>query len=556
MDYFRILNLNKEPFSNSPEPEFFFQSMKHLGCLQKIELAVRLRRGLNVVLGDVGTGKTTLCRQLILKFSESEHDSNDIQTHLLMDPGFTNSIEFLSAIAQSFGISSASNFESEWQFKENIKKYLLQKGVDEAKTIVLIIDEGQKLPDFCIEILREFLNYETNEYKLLQIIIFAQKEFEQILKKHKNFADRVNLYYYLKPLNLKETFGMVRYRIAKAGDMVKTPSLFTYSGLWALYFSTKGYPRKIVTLCHQVMLALIIQNRSKAGWFEVRSCSGRVSANNKKGFGRSVAAAIVLFAVIIISALFFIDTSDINPVKKILDLAEYKKNIAVKEMPGKAEYNKTISIKEEPHKAASEIIIPAVQAQPVTIDLTDNIQIEKAIAKVPVQIPVPEKTMPDLIGKLTIKDGEIVWRIMEDIYGEFSNEVFQKVVLANPHIKNLNKIMTGSVLNLPAIPVDSNPLPSGKYLVQVATDEDIRAIYELFNGYKELLPSLEFLPYWNKSEGMVFAIFLKNGYENMESAKTIIDKLPHTIASNARIIEKLDDGTLFFLQRYQERANK
>ncbi|MBU1053658.1 MAG: AAA family ATPase [Proteobacteria bacterium] len=556
MDYFRILNLNQEPFSNSPEPEFFFQSMKHLGCLQKIELAVRLRRGLNVVLGDVGTGKTTLCRQLILKFSESEDDSNDIQTHLLMDPGFTSPIEFLSAIAQSFGISLASNFESEWQFKENIKKYLLQKGVDEAKTVVLIIDEGQKLPDFCIEILREFLNYETNEHKLLQIIIFAQREFEQTLTKYKNFADRVNLYYYLKPLNLRETFGMVRYRIAKAGDTVKTPSLFTYSGLLALYFATKGYPRKIVTLCHQVMLALIIQNRSKAGWFEVRSCAGRVTTINKKGFGRSIAATIVLFAIIIISALFFIDTSDIRPVKKMLEIAQYNKIIPNKEISSKSEYKKIIPAKEISSKSEYDEIIPVVQAEAITTDLIENTPAKEMTAPIPPQIPVPEKTMPDLLGKLTIKDGEIVWRIMKDIYGEFSNEVFQKVVLANPHIKNLDKIMTGEVLNLPTIPAESNPLPSGKYLVRVVTNQDIRAIYELYNGYKELLPSLEFLPYWNKSEGMVFAIFLKNGYENMESAKTIIDKLPHTIASNAKIFEKLDDGTLFFLQRYQERANK
>ena len=98
MDYFRILNLKKEPFSNSPEPEFFFQSSKHLGCLQKLELAVRLRRGLNVVIGDVGTGKTTLCRQLILKFAGSEHDSGNTETHLLMDPAFTNPVEFLSAV--------------------------------------------------------------------------------------------------------------------------------------------------------------------------------------------------------------------------------------------------------------------------------------------------------------------------------------------------------------------------------------------------------------------------------------------------------------------------
>lgn len=69
MEYFNILNLKKEPFSNSPEPEFLFQLSQYSDCLQKLELAIRLRRGINVVIGDIGTGKTTLCRKLIQNFS-------------------------------------------------------------------------------------------------------------------------------------------------------------------------------------------------------------------------------------------------------------------------------------------------------------------------------------------------------------------------------------------------------------------------------------------------------------------------------------------------------
>ncbi len=176
MDYFKILNLKREPFGNSPAPEFFFLSTEHVACLQQLELAVRLRRGLNVVMGDVGTGKTTLCRQLILRFSESEDDCNEFETHLILDPNFSTPGEFLSAVALTFRVPGMEAAESEWQLKELIKKYLFQKGVDENKTVVLIIDEGQKIPDFCREILREFLNYETNENKLLQIIIFAQND--------------------------------------------------------------------------------------------------------------------------------------------------------------------------------------------------------------------------------------------------------------------------------------------------------------------------------------------------------------------------------------------
>lgn len=285
MDYFKILNLIREPFSNSPEPEFFFQSPKHVRCLQKLELAIRLRRGLNVVMGHVGTGKTTLCRHLILHFAAVSGEADHVETHLLMDPAFTTPLEFLSAVALSFGLTgkrkrrlTADGETSEWQLRENIKDYLLQKGVEEKKIVVLIIDEGQNLPDFCLEILREFLNYETNENKLLQIVIFAQKEFQGTLTRIENFADRVNLLYVLEPLNFQETRDMIRFRLARASEPGNIPSLFTHAGLIAVYRATGGYPRKIITLCHQVVLAMIIQNRTKAGWFLVRSCAGRLAS--------------------------------------------------------------------------------------------------------------------------------------------------------------------------------------------------------------------------------------------------------------------------------------
>jgi general secretion pathway protein A len=275
MDYFKILNLSKEPFSNSPEPDFFFPSTTHIACLQQLELAIRLRRGLNVVMGEVGTGKTTLCRQLILRFSESEDDRIAVETHLLLDPSFSTPREFLSTVAMTFGLPADAD-KSEWQIKESIKNYLFQRGVDEDKTVVLIIDEGQKLPEFCREILREFLNYETNEFKLLQIVIFAQNEFKQTLKEHENFADRVNQYYYLGPLNFKETRTMIEFRLARAGRGSESPFLFSFPGMWMIYRATGGYPRKIVTLCHQILLSLIIQNRVKAGWTMVRTTTRRL----------------------------------------------------------------------------------------------------------------------------------------------------------------------------------------------------------------------------------------------------------------------------------------
>ena len=92
MDYFKILNMTKEPFSNSPDPAFFFQSQQHVQILQKLELAIRLRRGLNVVVGHVGTGKTTLCRQLIRRFDGDPK----VETHLILDSHMNTPLEFLT----------------------------------------------------------------------------------------------------------------------------------------------------------------------------------------------------------------------------------------------------------------------------------------------------------------------------------------------------------------------------------------------------------------------------------------------------------------------------
>jgi general secretion pathway protein A len=525
MDYFRILNLSKEPFSNSPEPEFFFPSLVHLGCLQKLELAIRLRRGLNVVIGEVGTGKTTLCRRLLLQFTATESDRGKIEAHLIMDPAFTNPREFLSVVAMTFGIAAQDNQDSEWQLKENIKNYLLKAAVDDNRTVVLLIDEGQKLPDFCLEMLREFLNYETNEYKLLQIVIFAQREFEETLKGYKNFADRVNLYYFLGPLNFRETRAMIASRLASASDTGEAPPLFTYPGLWALYRATGGYPRKIVTLCHQVMLALIIQNRSKGGWFLVRSCAARSSVERRKNVGWAMGITLLALSIILVTLLIPVSIFDNKQGKKPSSSTAVQQSVVMK------------------------------QSVSNTTDLNKKTPLPEEIDEKSMESLAPVGKMPEHLGKLTLQKGENVWRILSDFYGDFDNKQLEAIALANPNITDLNKVQVGEVIKLLAFPADSNPLPAGKYRVLVATNENIDEIYKLYRKYRLLLPSLKLVPYWNSREGLVFAVFLMGGYDNRESAQDMAGRLPKPLASNAIILAELDDDTVFFsnLGRKKER---
>ena len=515
MDYFKILNLKKEPFSNSPEPGFFFQSEKHLGCLQKLELAVRLKRGLNVVIGEVGTGKTTLCRQLILRFSSSEEDKRQIETHLLMDPAFTNTLEFLSTIAMTMG--TKQDDDTEWQLKEKIKKYLFSKSLEEGKIVLLIIDEGQKLPDFCLEILREFLNYETDEFKLLQIVIFAQTEFNEIIKQKPNFADRVNLSYFLRPLSFRETVAMVRYRIAKASETDAVPVLFNYSGLLALYLTTGGYPRKIVTLCHQVVLAMIIQNKSRAGWFLVRSSDRRVKAVQRLSLKFRVAFTLFLLLVAVTATGLFYDIPGVvRNVKEIVSITENRSSAVVQ----------------------SEMTDREMQ--------TEKMPVHEAVAKTVPIIPSEKKIIPELLGRVALKSGRTVWRMLSDFYGDFDQEILTAVAQKNPHIKNLNHVPAGQTIKLPAIPSSRSPLTPGKMWVVVAQGKNIEDVYELYRSYESVPPFVKFLPYFNERDGLIFAVFVKNGFDSQEAAENMIRKLPKALSVNARIQKKIADDTVFF----------
>ena len=254
MSYYESLNLKSEPFSTSPDPYFFYPSSSHDSALKRLEIAIRLRRGLNIILGDVGTGKTTLSRMLIQIFK----DEPDFIFHMMLDPSYKTEFQFLSSLAKMFRVNPS--FRSTLDYKEALEKYLFQKGVDEKKTIVLLIDEGQKLTPTQVEILRTLLNYETNEYKLLQLIILSQIELLPKIRRIRNFMDRINLKYIINPLDESETRALINFRLKQAGYDGEE-NLLTDNAIRHIYEHTQGYPRKISMLCHDALEMLIMRNR-------------------------------------------------------------------------------------------------------------------------------------------------------------------------------------------------------------------------------------------------------------------------------------------------------
>jgi general secretion pathway protein A len=251
MSYYQILGLNKEPFSTSPDPEFFYQSNEHKSCLMRLLIEINLKRGLSLILGDVGTGKTTLSRKLFQLLGSKDN----ILFFMILDPTYNTEELFLSSLVRAFHIDLDRNC-SILDYKQAIEKYLFQKGVEENKIVVLLIDEAQKLNELSLEILRVLLNYETNEYKLLQLILLSQMELLPRIREMRNLWDRISLKYVINPLDKDELREMINFRLHQAGFNSHTP-LFTEEAIEEVYRTTAGYPRRIALLCHNALKNLV-----------------------------------------------------------------------------------------------------------------------------------------------------------------------------------------------------------------------------------------------------------------------------------------------------------
>lgn len=253
MSYYRIFGLKEEPFSTSPDPELFYESSEHKEALLRMEIAIKLKRGLSVILGDVGSGKTTLARKLCGIFS----DKSRYEFGIILDPSPTQEAEFLSAVANAFGIQAGAT--TAFGYRKAIESYLFQKGVDEGKTVMLLIDEAQKL-DFCtIESLRTLLNYETNKFKLLQLVLLGQMELLPMVSQVKNFWERIAMRYVINPLSRDEAQEMIEFRLKQAGYCSVAP-LFDIGALDAIYHYTQGCPRRICHLCHDALEMIVMRD--------------------------------------------------------------------------------------------------------------------------------------------------------------------------------------------------------------------------------------------------------------------------------------------------------
>lgn len=246
--YLSYFGLKEEPFSTVPSPRYFFLTTVHSTALEKTSFVVQGRKGLSVVFGDTGTGKSSLARLLHQKFLDLGFRSS-----LLINPNYPTPNSLLRTIAQELGVPATSR-----SFKATMdltKEFIWNTAAGpEGQTLVLIIDEAQTLKPPLLELLRQLINYETNDTKLLQLVLFAQDELRNTLARPalKNFRSRIVMASTLEPLSFDELQKMVAFRWSVASGGAQHP--FTDEALGEVFDAAKGMPRETTILCDNSLL--------------------------------------------------------------------------------------------------------------------------------------------------------------------------------------------------------------------------------------------------------------------------------------------------------------
>src|SRR5437763_14408713 len=211
--YLEQFGLVEEPYSTSPNPRYLYVSPTHNLALEKTKWTIAAKRGLALCFGQVGTGKTTLARELAQRLE----DEPEVAYVFITNPNFPTPNQLLRAIIQEFEVPQTS--KNYLDLLNIFKNFLMDQAVRQGKTLVLIIDEAQTLKPPLLELLRQLMNYESNDQKFLQVVLFAQEEFRNGLRHHRytNLVNRTAMASTIETLSPSETGAMLKHHGSIAG---------------------------------------------------------------------------------------------------------------------------------------------------------------------------------------------------------------------------------------------------------------------------------------------------------------------------------------------------
>jgi general secretion pathway protein A len=270
--YLKHFNLTDRPFAITPDPRFLYLSARHREALAHLLYGLGEGGGFVQLTGEVGTGKTTICRCLL------EHIPDNVDLALVLNPKVT-AYELIATVCDELGIDYPTENSSIKTLTDVLNRYLLEAYAQGRRT-VLIIDEAQNLSADVLEQVRLLTNLETATQKLLQIILIGQPELRTLLAREdmRQLAQRVTARYHLEPISLEETGAYIRHRLQICGT---SQPLFSRRAIDRIQRLSGGIPRLINVLCDRAMLGAYVEGKSQVDTKVVRKAAHEVLAKEQ-----------------------------------------------------------------------------------------------------------------------------------------------------------------------------------------------------------------------------------------------------------------------------------
>ncbi len=480
MDYLNNIQCKKEPFADRQGADIFL-SQHFRESFEKLTHSIRLGAGLHTVLGENGTGKSTLIKLLRQKFA-SDNNISIIHIH---NPQFSGLDKFLTTLAGIFKGYKPAPDASDNKLQEEFNSFFHKHCLAKKKSILLLIDEGQLIPDFCLQALDNFYEFHPDCRRFLQTIICGQPPLQKKIKPIKNLHSRAAFTITLKKFSFRETKEMILFHLEQAAmDGQPPPALFSLPAQWAIYRLCQGAPKDILDLCHLVTLTLVIENRKKADWFMVLRCANLLIPGRAKklqvirvGSLSSLVAAMLIFGLWSEDIKTFIEP----PARQLRKPAVARKVTVPKVKPAKKVQVPVEQEVKQPPEIAKPVAPPEEQVavvtppEPVSVSPGKTLQVPGKIPAgqeppppasitfvTPQPIPAEEvieevepvaTVAPVIKDRRLVKSGDTLLVMIQQVYGEghLKAHFISQVIETNPHLKNSHSLSIGDEIFFPEL---------------------------------------------------------------------------------------------------------
>jgi len=528
--YNEYFGFKESPFSIAPDPRYLYMTAQHREALAHLVYGLNSEGGCILLTGEVGTGKTTICRCLL------EQIPDKANVALVLNPKVSE-IELLESICDELKISYPDASNSVKTYTDRIYDFLLTSNHNNEKT-VLIIDEAQNLSSKVLEQLRLLTNLETNQRKLLQIIILGQPELLDILARTemRQLAQRITARFHLQPLTRHEVKAYVSHRLAVAGQNIQ---LFPDKSIKLLYRLSNGIPRLINIICDRALLGAYVEEQYAVNPATIKKAAKEVFGELKnvekqqknRRWMYPLAAFTSILIITIATIFYFKNTEDKTGRMQALALSEPQAEPLALNTRDKNHVQKPSQDTEVKSEYLTQTPVKPHNKESATISLssTDEIESVNATEAQVAETPVVETPAAEISADIAYDDIDTIlstknnnrasaYQQLFKTWGQRYNEKTFKTACKQAATHSLSCLYKQGNLNSlkahnrPAVLTLVNKQGETRLVTITSIDNDIATIYSNNTAYSVKLSELDkywygkFILLWQKPDHYITAI--------------------------------------------------